>query len=86
MKLSDFSWHLEGSETAPAMKTRQCGLSPARHDVAKTPAFVFMAKRGVTNSQAFKENLQSDYAISLRMVVNEPPNYITMRVVAYLSW
>ena len=42
--------------------------------LARTPVFVFMAKRGVTNSQAFKEDLQSDYAISLRMLVDEPPN------------
>ena len=33
----------------------------------RTPAFVFMDKRVVTNSQAFKEELQSDCALSLRM-------------------
>jgi len=33
-----------------------------------------MARRGVTNSQTFKEELQSDRALSLRMVVDEPPN------------
>ena len=42
--------------------------------LARTPAFVFMAKRGITNSQSFKEELQANHAISLRMVVDEPPN------------
>ena len=46
--------------------------------LARTPAFVFMAKRGITNSQAFKEELQSDHAISLRMIVDERSNRITM--------
>ncbi len=42
--------------------------------LARTPAFVFMAKRGVANSQAFKEELQSDYALLLRMVVDASSN------------
>ena len=42
--------------------------------LARTPAFVFMAKRGITNSQAFKEELQSDHALSLRMIVDERSN------------
>jgi hypothetical protein len=42
--------------------------------LARTPAFVFMAKRGITNSQSFKEELQSDHALSLRMIVDERSN------------
>ena len=57
------------------VRTRRCSVNIiGAMMLARTPAFVFMAKRGVTNSQAFKENLQSDCAISLRMVVNEHPN------------
>ena len=57
------------------VRTRRCNaniigaMMPAR-----TPAFVFMAKRGVANSQAFKEELQSDHALPLRMVVDAPSN------------
>ena len=42
--------------------------------LARTPAFVFMAKRGIGNCQQFKEELQSDHAMSLRMVVDVPSN------------
>lgn len=42
--------------------------------LARTPAFVFMAKRGIENCQQFKEELQSDHVLSLRMVVDVPSN------------
>ena len=42
--------------------------------LARTPAFVFMAKRGISNCQVFKEKLQSNRALALRMVVDVPPN------------
>ena len=42
--------------------------------LARTPAFVFMAKRGISNCQVFKENLQANRALALRMVVDAPPN------------
>ena len=42
--------------------------------LARTPAFVFMAKRGIKNCQQLKEELQADHAISLRMVVDVPSN------------
>ena len=57
------------------VRTRRCKANIiGAMMLARTPAFVFMAKRGVTNSQVFKEELQSDHAISLRMLVDEPPN------------
>ena len=57
------------------VRTRRCNANIiGAMMLARTPAFVFMAKRGVTNSQTFKEELQSDRALSMRMVVNEPPN------------
>ena len=57
------------------VRTRRCNANIiGAIMLARTPAFVFMAKRGVTNSQTFKEELQSDRALSLRMVVDEPPN------------
>ena len=57
------------------VRTRRCNANIiGAMMLARTPAFVFMAKRGVTNSQTFKEELQSDRALSLRMVVDEPPN------------
>ena len=42
--------------------------------LARTPAFVFMAKRDIGNSQVFKEELQADHALSLRLVVDVPSN------------
>ena len=42
--------------------------------LARTPAFVFMAKHGISNCQVFKENLQSNRTLALRMVVDAPPN------------
>ena len=42
--------------------------------LARTPAFVFMAKCGIEDCQEFKEELQSDHAHSLRMVVDAPSN------------
>ena len=42
--------------------------------LARTTAFVFMEKRGIKNCQQFKEELQADHAISLRMVVDVPSN------------
>ena len=42
--------------------------------LARTPTFVFMAKNGIGNSQVFKEELQSDHNLSLRMVVDVPSN------------
>ena len=57
------------------VRTRRCNANIiGAMMLARTPAFVFMARRGVTNSQTFKEELQSDRALSLRMVVDEPPN------------
>ena len=57
------------------VRTRRCNANIiGAIMLARTPAFVFMAKRGVTNSQTFKEELQSDRALSLRMVVDEPPD------------
>ena len=57
------------------VRTRRCKANIiGAMMLARTPAFVFMAKRGVTNSQAFKEELLSDHAISLRMIVDERSN------------
>ena len=53
------------------VRTRRCRANIiGAMMLAMTPTFVFMAKHGVTNSQAFKEELQSDHALSLRMVVD----------------
>lgn len=41
---------------------------------ARTPAFVFVAKRGFTNCNMPKEELLSFHAISLRVVVDVPSN------------
>ena len=57
------------------VRTRRCNANIiGAMMLARTPAFVFMAKRGVANSQAFKEELQSDHALPLRMVVDAPSN------------
>ena len=41
------------------VRTRRCSENIiGAMMLARTPAFVFMAKRGITNSQAFKEELQ----------------------------
>ena len=57
------------------VRTRRCNANIiGAMMLARTPTFVFMAKRGVTNSQTFKEELQSDRSLSMRMVVDEPPN------------
>ena len=57
------------------VRTRRCSENIiGAMMLARTPAFVFMAKRGITNSQAFKEELQSDHALSLRMIVDERSN------------
>lgn len=42
--------------------------------LARTPAFMLMTKRGIPNSQSSKEEFQSDHSLSLRMIVDEPPN------------
>jgi hypothetical protein len=42
--------------------------------LARTTAFVFMAKRDIGNGQVFKEELQADHALSLRLVVDVPSN------------
>ena len=55
------------------VRTRRCNANIiGAMMLARTPAFVFMAKRGVASSQAFKEELQSDHALPLRMVVDAP--------------
>ena len=57
------------------VRTRRCnGNVIGAMMLARTPAFVFMAKRGISNCQVFKENLQSNQALALRMVVDAPPN------------
>ena len=57
------------------VRTRRCSENViGAMMLARTPAFVFMAKRGISNSQAFKEELQSDHALSLRMIVDERSN------------
>ncbi len=42
--------------------------------LARTPAFVFMAKHGIGNCQVLKENLPSNPALALRAMVDVPPN------------
>lgn len=57
------------------VRTRRCNANIiGAMMLARPPAFVFMAKRGIGNCQAFKEELQSDCALSLRMVVDPPSN------------
>ena len=57
------------------VRTRRCNANIiGAMMLARTPAFVFMAKRGVANSQAFKKELQSDHALPLRMVVDATSN------------
>lgn len=57
------------------VRTRRCNRNIiGAMMVARTPAFVFMAKYGITNSQSFKEKLQKNRNLSLRMVVDTPPN------------
>ncbi len=57
------------------VRTRRCNANiVGAMMLARTPAFVFMAKSGVANSQIFKEELQADRALSLRMVVDVPSN------------
>lgn len=62
-------------------RTRRCDANIiGAMMLARTTAFVFMAKRGIRNCQMFKEKLQSDLAISLWMVVDVPSNRITMNL------
>ena len=57
------------------VRTRRCSENIiGAMMLARTPAFVFMAKRGIKNCQQLKEELQADHAISLRMVVDVPSN------------
>jgi len=42
--------------------------------LARSPVFVFMAQSGIENCQEFKEELQSNRALALKMVVEQPPN------------
>ena len=57
------------------VRTRRCDANIIGAMMsARTPTFVFMSKRGIGNCQAFKEELQSDQALSLRMVVDPPSN------------
>lgn len=57
------------------VRTRRCRANViGAMTLARTPAFVFMARRGIGNCQAFKEELQPDQALSLRMVMDVPPN------------
>ena len=57
------------------VRTRRCnGNIIGAMMLARTPAFVFMAKCDISNCQEFKENLQSNRALALRMVVDAPPN------------
>ena len=57
------------------VRTRRCNANIiGAMMLARTPAFVFMAKLGISNCQVFKENLQSNQAHTLRMVVEVPPN------------
>ena len=57
------------------VRTRRCnGNVIGAMMLARTPAFVFMAKRNISNCQVFKENLQSNRALALRMVMDVPSN------------
>src|SRR5574344_2919623 len=57
------------------VRTRRCNANIiGAMMLARTPAFVFMAKLGISNCQVFKENIQSNQALTLRMVVEVPPN------------
>ena len=57
------------------VRTRRCDANIiGAMLLARTPAFVFMAKRGISNCQAFKEEHQSNHALSLREVMDVPPN------------
>ena len=57
------------------VRTRRCNQNTiGAMMLARTPAFVFMAKRGISNCQAFKEEHQSNHALSLREVMDAPPN------------
>ena len=53
---------------------RRCANIIGAMMLARTPAFVFMSMRNITNSQEFKEELQSNQALSLQMVLETPPN------------
>jgi hypothetical protein len=57
------------------VRTRRCNANIiGAMLLARTPAFVFMARRGIKNSQTLKEEHQSDHALSLREVMDVPPN------------
>ena len=57
------------------VRTRRCNQNIiGAMMLARTPAFVFMAMRNITNCQEFKEELQSNQALALRMLVDAPPN------------
>ena len=57
------------------IRTRRCNANiVGAMMLARTPAFVFMSMRNITNSQEFKEELQSNQALSLQMVLDTPPN------------
>ena len=57
------------------VRTRRCDANIiGAMLLARTPAFVFMAKRGISNCQAFKEEHQSNHALSLREVMDVPSN------------
>lgn len=57
------------------VRTRRCNANiVGAMMLARTPAFVFMDLQNIKNSQEFKEKLQSNQELSLRMVVVSPPN------------
>ena len=57
------------------VRTRRCDANIiGAMLLARTPAFVFMAKAEVSNCQQFKEELQSNQALALRAVMDAPPN------------
>ena len=53
------------------IRTRRCNENIiGAMMLARTPAFVFMDFQNIKNSQEFKENLQSNLALSLRIVAD----------------